>query len=185
MVGDVLTNLAAALDHLAYQCVITGSKATTADLYKVYFPCWETNRSDFLNKVGRTKLPGVSRRRLLMISPFQPYQRTRRRLMLPHPLHVLSKLVALDKHRNILLTVLRSYGWGGSPGFIGRIVPAGGLGAPLEPNTHLCTFELRQPLPEGVSQEEVAMHAKVTANVVFEKSVPWWGIWGSLSLWRK
>jgi hypothetical protein len=172
MVGDVLTNLAAALDHLAYQCVITGSKATTADLHNVYFPYWRTNRSDFLNKVGKKKLPGVSKRRLLMLSPFQPYERLRKQLILPHPLDALNKLVGLDKHRHLHLTTARPYGWGGSPGFFEKFSPVGELGTPLEPNTHICTFELRQPLPEGVSQEEVAMHAKVTANVVFEKSVP-------------
>ncbi len=179
LIGDVLTNFGAALDHLAWELVPSKRQLNEKQLRAIYFPLYATTRKDFLANVRRRELPGVSKHRLLMLSPFQPYKSRqqswffRNRLYLnlpipPGPLMVLKTLLRVDKHRTVLVTILRPGSYRTSPGVVESTVPMGTPREPLKANAHLVTFILRSPLPADVSYDEVAMHAQFTPTVGFQ-----------------
>jgi hypothetical protein len=110
VLGDALNNYRAALDHLAWQLYRTGNAYPLSPSKEllVTFPRYATNRQDFLARATLKELPGVSRRRLLRLSPFQPYSRPDRSdEQVPHAISELVRLTNADKHRELLVTVNR------------------------------------------------------------------------------
>jgi hypothetical protein len=71
MLGDVCNNFRATLDHLAWALVQAGRTPTPQKPERVQFPICTTKREDLLaTACGR--LPGVSQRQVLKLSPLQP-----------------------------------------------------------------------------------------------------------------
>lgn len=102
IIGDVLTNLRAALDHLAWQLVLLDGDTPTRE---TYFPILEIE----LNRNGSTVKPSIgpgSRSPGIQaaIEQAQPYQRGEGVAAEQHQLWGLNELVKIDKHR-LLLTM--------------------------------------------------------------------------------
>ena len=100
MFGDVLHNLRSALDHLAWQLVLTGGGepgSTTS------FPIFK-DRDKFVS-LSRDPVRGVSNKVRELIEGVQPFQRGREEAALS-ALWVLHELSNWDKHRLVHLTFL-------------------------------------------------------------------------------
>lgn len=110
MIGDALNNYRAAIDHLAWQLVQAGNKPTPKTPTRVQFPICRINRKTFIRMCQKDRLPGVSLRRVLMLSPFQPYK-GRELDGERAALDLLGTLTNTDKHREMLVTFLRPYGY--------------------------------------------------------------------------
>lgn len=136
MFGDSLNNYRSALDHLAWELVRTGRTPNPKDPTRIQFPICYTNRTKFLNEVCPDRLPGVSKQRCAMLSPFQPYRRRAWRQR-DDRLRVLFDLTRRDKHQQLLLTVLRpkAYKITFPAGVRPRSRAFGQPGADLQPNT--------------------------------------------------
>jgi hypothetical protein len=140
ILGDALNNFRAALDHLAWQLYVTGDAyplANPGDEVRIQFPRYWSNKPDFLKRVVEKELPGVSKRRLLRLSPFQPYA-SRKGGGYP-AIPVLADLANADKHRELLLTVCRPrkaviYHPGGAAERVEWVLPPK---APFEPDTEV------------------------------------------------
>jgi hypothetical protein len=94
VMGDVLTNLRAALDHIVYSL---SDPAKRGD--KSWFPI-TLGRHDFKSQAGAC-LRGVSAKPLAFIEAQQPYNRPKGASPGEEPLAVLNQLVNLDKHRYV------------------------------------------------------------------------------------
>lgn len=130
IIGDVLTNMRAALDHLAWQ-VLSATRPTPPAREKIYFPIRSAapapgDRVAMLNHFPAAARPIVDR--------VQPYQNVAKKNPAElHPLYVLNLLVNTDKHRALTLTEMfgadsdiRVVGPGGSP-LYARIGAPGGV----------------------------------------------------------
>jgi hypothetical protein len=102
MLGDVVSNFRAALDHLAWAIVSRGSSPpgglTDSQQRRVYFPIYD-ERDDFNAKLA-TRLPGAKRPDIAKIRALQPYRYGAKR----RPFHALTLLAAVnnnDKHRAV------------------------------------------------------------------------------------
>jgi hypothetical protein len=118
LLGDLVNNYHAALDHVAWVVVGRGKEVvdlSEKQLRNVYFPiCSE--RTQFNDSLA-SRLPGGRRTDIAIIRRYQPYTRGQRNV----PLHVLTNLNGfsrLDKHRELQRTDLRTRG--GSFYFEGR-----------------------------------------------------------------
>jgi hypothetical protein len=92
--GDVLTNLRAALDHIVYSLSDPAKRG-----HKSWFPI-TLGRHDFKSQAGAC-LRGVSAKPLAFIEAQQPYNRPNGASPGEEPLAVLNQLVNLDKHRYV------------------------------------------------------------------------------------
>ncbi|MVU76012.1 hypothetical protein GPX89_01990 [Nocardia sp. ET3-3] len=92
IVGDILTNLRAALDHAVFNHV----KATRPSLpdKDIQFPI-EDQCSQFENKRKRF-IPAIRQ----VVGDAQPYRTADPQ---KHPLHILRRLVNIDKHRSLIV----------------------------------------------------------------------------------
>lgn len=104
--GDALHNYRSALNHVVGAMVRVGSDPQKFTDLRSYFqfPVFEGSRSDFLSKTGnarRSQLPGVRRKHVEAISPFQPYKSRGNRWAL----RALKDLNDLDKHRKPVLAI--------------------------------------------------------------------------------
>lgn len=104
--GDALNNYRSALNHVVGAMVLRGKKAEEfANLASVFqFPVCRGTREQLLDPGGhirRVQLPGVRRRDVEAISPFQPYKGRAHRWELP----ALKSLNDIDKHRRAVLAV--------------------------------------------------------------------------------
>src|SRR5262249_48175026 len=74
ILGDFLTNARAALDHVAWELVKTGSNPSPDRAHLVQFPICVTSDSDFDGRRS-TQLPGVGDEVVAIIRRYQPYIR--------------------------------------------------------------------------------------------------------------
>jgi hypothetical protein len=98
MIGEIVHNLRSALDHLAYQLVLTGECGQTLPRQRwrnIYFPICD-KKSDFRGQLAE-KLPGVGLRQLALIEREQPYKTYY--VIDRSPLRRLRILSNTDKHR--------------------------------------------------------------------------------------
>jgi hypothetical protein len=130
VIGDILTNLRATLDHLAWQLVLRYGGIPTDS---TSFPIVST---------PRTAPPGISGGGAIpkdvqdLIGDVQPYSNLARgRAAEIHPLHVLKLLVNTDKHCALTVTEvfgansdIRVTGRGGHPIFARAETPGGAAG---------------------------------------------------------
>ncbi len=119
LIGDVLGNLGACLDHLAYALVKVGGcastlklprnllarerKRRTAIIREIYFPYFAgpLDKFESSNAAVRQKLPGVDPRYIRALAPFQPGKRPGKWRW---QLAALKSLNNVEKHREPLLT---------------------------------------------------------------------------------
>jgi len=156
IVGDILTNLRSALDHLAYQLVLLdGGKPNR----ETKFPILESAA-----KGPPVLFPGIRRNDIqTLIEEVQPYKRGEGNSARQHQLWALNKLVNVDKHRLLLVVqVVLDEGnvyWGSTPE-IGR--PKVWLARdPIVSNMHVATFDF----PETSPGPEFAPHFSLTARL--------------------
>ncbi|TQJ51841.1 hypothetical protein [Phycicoccus sp. SLBN-51] len=97
LVGEITHQMRSALDHLAYALVIAAGNVPTR---RTTFPVLLAAPQNGLRIDG-----GVRPDALAAIESLQPYQR---RDASAHPLHVLTELWNIDKHRHLHLTTLQS-----------------------------------------------------------------------------
>lgn len=104
IVGDILTNLRAALDHALHSVITSGAQLDEKILRRVQFPICDTE-ADF-NNMTRAFRPFLSEAALDTLTEFQPYGEEP-----PHPLVWLRDLTNRDKHRalNIVTQVSTDY----------------------------------------------------------------------------
>jgi len=93
MVGDVLQNLRSALDHLAYQLVLVGTRGVTPSR-RVYFPIADDGTKYKTEKPGRVK--GMRQDAIDAIDALKPYKGGN------DPLWRLHRLSIVDKHRLLI-----------------------------------------------------------------------------------
>jgi hypothetical protein len=130
-IGDIATNLRAALDHIAWQLSITSGIPinSKSDRNHIIFPVLDEQNDWLFNRA--TKF--MSQKGKQIIESFQPYKHSRPKTQL---LSVLNRLVNQDKHRII------------SPTLHIREMKVSPIDTPI-------TFHIRnEPIP-GVSQYEV------------------------------
>jgi len=99
LVGEVAHQLRSALDHVANGLVAAAGNAPTS---RTAFPVLDVRPPLGLRIHG-----GVSPEALAAVDALQPYQRSDPH---SHPLHVLTTLWNIDKHRRLHLTVLQAAG---------------------------------------------------------------------------
>lgn len=128
IIGDALTNMRAALDHLAWRAFNATSPARTA---RIHFPICsaEPAPGELAKMLGR--FPPAVRPIVEAVQPYQNVARNRSAEI--HPLYVLNLLVNTDKHRALTLTEMfgadssiRVTGLGGSP-CLATVEAPGGL----------------------------------------------------------
>lgn len=106
LIGEALHNIRSALDHLAWQLVITGSDPSPRRPSDVQFPIYDTS-TKFDRNVDR-RLPGVIDDYRTLIKGLQPYERGK----LPEfqrygaPLGRLARLSNRDKHQVVTPVLL-------------------------------------------------------------------------------
>jgi hypothetical protein len=103
LLGDIANNLRSALDQVAWALVCKGSKPPGVLSDKgqkgVYFPICK-DRDEF-NGCLAVKLPGVGRAEIAKVRLCQPYKGRPARWRRFHPLTLLAKINASDKHRTV------------------------------------------------------------------------------------
>lgn len=145
MFGDAVTNLNSSLDHAAVAMVRAGG-SPNSKLNQVYFPVCHDDRTHYLNACAHQRLPGVSKRRKLILSPIQPYKRRVAGGML-HPLVFLKELARTDKHNELLLTLVRPVGWQYTgQGVLFDTEDPISPGEPFEPGTKAASLRYRGPV---------------------------------------
>jgi len=95
MTGDAIQNMRGALDHLAYQLFLVGSRGVQSDGHRVYFPISESAQkfdSSLLGKVNGMRPDAIARLRTI-----EPYKGGK-----GHQLWLLNELNNTDKHRLLL-----------------------------------------------------------------------------------
>lgn len=99
LVGEITHQMRSALDHLAYALVLAAGNTPTR---RTAFPVLTIRPAGGLRIDG-----GVSSAAMAVIEEFQPYQRMD---ATAHPLHLLTELWNIDKHRHLHLTALFAIG---------------------------------------------------------------------------
>jgi hypothetical protein len=115
-------------------------------LNQVYFPVCRDDRKHYLGACAYQRLPGVSMRRKLLLSPIQPYKRRVAGGLL-HPLPLIKELARTDKHNNLLLTFVRPTGYeyvGKGVLFDADDIPLSGQ--PFETGTRAGSLRYRGPV---------------------------------------
>jgi hypothetical protein len=169
--GDCLNNMRAALDHLAWELVMRGSKRDTLNeeqQAKVQFPI-DTKGDDQKFKARcENWLPGVDSMYRLMCRRYQPYKSGNQTLA------CLADLVGKDKHRVVTPILVRSNL------MTLQIVPGSLVGCDyerleimtgaerLEPDT---VFALVHVRPTGTGQPDMKMSIKMGAAFGLEGGV--------------
>jgi hypothetical protein len=104
--GDVLFNLRAALDHLAYQLALANGTTDEKVLRGTSFPIFDS--ADLYGRYSRERMQGMSQDAIDSIDATKPYAGGN------HLLWQLHKLNNIDKHR-LLVTVGAAVGWHNLP----------------------------------------------------------------------
>ena len=97
--GDVLTNLRASLDYLAYDLVGRGAMPHRRDEMRTQFPI-ARKKGDFKGFING-RMPGISPKQWTIIEAYQPYKWGGARNR--HPFALLDTLVNWDKHKQLQL----------------------------------------------------------------------------------
>ena len=97
--GDVLTNLRASLDHLAYDLVGRGATPHRRDEVRTQFPI-SRRKVDFKGYI-KGRMPGIRPEHWTIIEGYQPYKWGGARNR--HPFALLDTLVNGDKHKQLQL----------------------------------------------------------------------------------
>lgn len=144
IVGDVLQNFLAALDHMAWRLVELGREppdtlSKTAQK-RVQFPIY-SKRDDF-NEWLPKRLPGVERSQQAIVRRYQPFIGGRRKAPY-HPFSVLHEFATRDKHRVIQLLWYKPFNVevlvkkGSERDFVPRSYKGPGSNVTIEPGTEL------------------------------------------------
>jgi hypothetical protein len=157
LLGDCISNLRAALDHIAWQFVLKscgGIRPSKKEARWIYFPSSTT----YKNFRGRALFKYLSYRERLAIQRHQPYKR--RRTPLLHPIAELIELSNADKHEAVHATLISIEKMGPEfsihDGVIERAKHA--FGTPLEQGTYVASVWLRPTGPyPNVEMERVAV----------------------------
>jgi hypothetical protein len=184
LLGDVVHNFRASLDHLAWALYRRG-KTPSLNRWReqgVYFPITRSN--DAFNyaliatKKKRSKLPGVRRADVARVRRYQPYKSGKRGLD-DHCLIVLDKLSNADKHRAVqpveavpeqaafrILEVRDCT--------ITRYIHRRRRTA-LKPGTELTRFYVRKARPDAEPEIDVEPHLRIDPTVDGRAKVQDWG----------
>ena len=100
LVGDILVNLRAALDHAVYAIAYSGNPDSFINYRRTEFLICDSERA--FRQKKRSALRGLPRAAVAVVQQSQPYVGTDD--VTNHPLWVLRELSNLDKHRFIPLT---------------------------------------------------------------------------------
>jgi len=167
--GDCLNNLRAALDHLAWELVMRGSKGNSLDeeqQRKVQFPIDTKGDDQKFEARCENWLPGVDSMFRLMCRRHQPYKSGN------HTLARLADFVAKDKHRVVTPILVRSNKMTVS------VVPESLVGCEyerteiirgferLEPNTVLALIYVR---PTGTREPDVKVAIEMGSALGLEE----------------
>lgn len=105
--GDAIHNLRASLDHIAWEMVrASGVRLSERAKEGVQFPICAKDRAAYEALCQSRRLPGVSGRRIRLLSPFQPYEG---RLRQGRELLWLARLDNDDKHRELQPVLVRPH----------------------------------------------------------------------------
>jgi hypothetical protein len=176
LVGEIVHNLRSALDHIVYQLVIHATNAPPPVVSKTQFPIF-LDAAGFKHR-GPLLLKGVGTKAAALIKAMQPFATGEG---VKSPLWHLSQLSNIDKHRTIHLTggTLEAFNFEFSPELVTeaqitkRVKEAGAF----QNNTIVAEGRLMSDIYPFGSSCQVEMQAKVTFNVVFDKSTPFVGDW--------
>jgi hypothetical protein len=156
IVGDLLTNLRAALDHLAYQLVILDEGKPN---HKTKFPILGSGAKRPPVLVPAIRRPDIQ----ALIEEVQPYMRGEGNSVEQHQLWALNELVNVDKHRLLLVVqVVLDEGnvyWGSTPEIGSPMVWL--TRDPIVSNMHVATFDF----PHTSPGPEFAPHLSLTARL--------------------
>lgn len=162
IIGDLLTNLRAALDHLAYQLVIL-DEGKPHD-HKTHFPILASVYDGQGAERSPVIYPGIQRPDIqALIEEVQPYKRGEGNSAKQHQLWALNKLVNVDKHRLLLVVqVVLDEGnvyWGSTPEIGSPKVWL--TREPLVSNMYVAMFDF----PHTSPGPEFAPHLSLTARL--------------------
>ena len=99
--GDVIQNLRTALDQLAYQLFLVGTKASQGDGRHIYFPIGDSREK--FNAALSSRTSGIRSDAITQFRALEPYRNGK-----GHKFWILERLNNTDKHR-LLLTVGSRY----------------------------------------------------------------------------
>jgi hypothetical protein len=175
IIGDAIHNLRASLDHLAWQLVLAtgGTPSTGPD--PTTFPIHEVPPS--ADRWGRTRPqinPGVPKKLRELLDEVQPYKRPK---PAHHELAVLHRLDIIDKHRELLVTVLGLEG----VGWWGEIEPTRFSDGPYHDGSEVCRF----PYSSTNSENEVNLTISFAVRFDEPAAGPWSRTLGAADLVRR
>jgi hypothetical protein len=157
IIGDALHNLRAALDHLAWQLVLTnGQQPTTRTAFPIYDDSLRFDRE------GTTKLRGMSPAAVAAIKALQPCYGTN-----ASPNRMLSALEHLDKvdkHRHLNLILVEAIGGIFTPGLPSTVHPT---------FIHLGRVEHGTVLAR-LRGEQVNVDVRPAIDIAFDERWPTW-----------
>lgn len=168
MFGDAVNNFNSSLDHAAVAMVRAG-RMPKSKLNQVYFPVCHHDRKHYLTVCAHQRLPGVSMRRKVLLSPIQPYKRRVAGGKL-HPLTLLKDFARTDKHNELLLTLIRPVGWQ----YVGQGVlfdaeDSVSPGQPFEPGTKAASLRYRGPVRHDL---DMRVEFDATMSIVTINGLP-------------
>ncbi len=106
VIGDVVGNLRAALDHLAWALVLVSGGTPSTGRPATQFPILQS-RTTGSGKLRKAEIAGgVDLKVQSLVEELQPYQRVSDPEA--HPLAVLNELVNIDKHRTLHVASMKS-----------------------------------------------------------------------------
>jgi hypothetical protein len=169
MVGDIIGNFRAALDHMCWELVVRRGKlpAGRRDRQIIQFP-FATSATSFYKQL-RLRLPGIppEAHSVVIIKRYQPYRRGYE----PQALRLLQRLSNIDKHRvlvptvtghaesNLTFTAVRC-------DIVDDDVGIGTTNRTLKPDTVLATFTTLDEA-EAVGQGEVHLNGAIVPHPSF------------------
>jgi hypothetical protein len=159
IVGDCLQNLRSSLDYLVWELVIAAQGDPGE---KSEFPICGTPKG-FKDAIGRGFLSNVPPAAITEIEALQPYHHGQH--WEKDVLWVLNKLTNINKHRRILLTLLKG---GFLYGTAQTVTIAGETFAHLDPGSAKKDTEIS--LPVGM-EKEVKMDTQAVAFIAFDERV--------------
>lgn len=171
VIGDCLSNIRSALEHLMCQLVESKGGMVTRE---TQFPIRDVRRIDKAGKPVPLKVAGLTAADVLaLIDALQPYQRGGNAAS--HPLSVLRKLSNTDKHRLLHVTAAHVADATCSLRFPdGRLVH----GAPADTvachEAPIAAFQWPEPFDKAANAQ-VQVEASGSAFVAIKKAGPWSG----------
>jgi hypothetical protein len=170
IIGDFLTNLMAALDHLVYELSSVKSE-------RIGFPI-SNSLENFGAEVRGQKLVGLKKSAIETVQEWQPFSKSPQN---PESdlLWLLKTLGNWDKHRTLHLTVAHPRTVSYSPWLIGDLMELMVKPSPVGPfkdGTETATFQI----PEQYRDRKTPIVATLDAGFLFDEAAPsttgdrWW-----------